>query len=133
MLTEEKDERESWNWQDLNALITGVAPLRNNFDETAHFHAPSLEGQVNEIMKEMPIHLDPFVEGTPIGAYTARPLFQSEQLPEVARAMRHQRTVRRVNGDIEELRSRRLGFAQHMPYLVLDREQVAIIKKWEGV
>jgi hypothetical protein len=100
--------------------------------ETMSFHSPGLDQQVREILQE-PRDLSLFVEGTPIGVYTDHRLLQFEQPPEVARAMRHQRTVRRVNGDIEELRGRRLGLAQHMPYLVLDREQVAIIKKWEGV
>jgi hypothetical protein len=119
-------------WTDVDNVIAGLRQLGSSDMETMSFHSPGLDQQVREILQE-PRDLSPFVEGTPIGAYTARPLFQSEQPPEVARAMRHQRTVRRVNGDIEELRSRRLGLAQHMPYLVLDHVQVAIIKMWEGV
>jgi hypothetical protein len=122
-----QDEKE---WVDLNAFITGVAPLRNNFHETAHFHAPSVNVQVNEIMKELPVHLTPFVEGTPIGAYPGPAKRIPEPPLDVQRALRYLRVVRRVNGSIHDLRRKGLGLAQHMKYLVLDKDQERIINTW---
>ncbi len=116
-------------WKDIVSDALRLPRLRDNFAETMHYYHPPLDDTVRDIMREG--RGEEFKEGTMVGA--ASPARPSSVAPSLAviRALKFQRTVWQVNSEIAALRAARLGLAQKMRYLVLDKDQEGIIKEWK--
>lgn len=116
-----------------SSSIQGLAPLTNNTNMTEQFHAPDLKRVVVDILHEIRERpLRRFVEGEPIGVLPEPRRERPLPSRAVVTALRHQRTVWRWNREIKRLRVAGLGLAQHMPYLILDRDQERVIDEWRG-